>query len=100
MEIELSQYEVNNNEEENRFELIVDDHTAVIEYFIVRDSIVFTHTGVPTPLEGQGVASKMAKTTLEYAKAEGLWVIPKCPFVRSYIKRHSEYMSLVAPDFF
>ena len=37
----------------------------------------------------------MVKAALEYAKEEGLKVVPQCPFVRSYIERHKEYESLL-----
>ncbi len=57
--------------------------------------IVFTHTGVPPALEGRGIGSALAKTGLEYARANNLEVVPLCSFVRGYIERKPEYQDLV-----
>jgi predicted GNAT family acetyltransferase len=99
MHMELDKIVVVNNTDESRFEVQVDEYTAVIDYYRRGNNIVFTHTGVPDPLGGQGLAGKMAKTALEYAKAEGLKVVPQCPFVRAYIRRHAEYQQLVSEEF-
>lgn len=99
MQIELDKITVENNTDASRFQVQVEEHTAVIDYYLRGDDIVFTHTGVPEPLGGQGLAGKMAKTALEYAKAEGLKVVPQCPFVRAYLRRHAEYQELVSAAF-
>jgi predicted GNAT family acetyltransferase len=99
MQIELDEIIVKNNSAESRFEVRVDEHLAVIDYYREGNEIVFTHTGVPDALGGQGLAGKMAKTALEHAKSNGLDVVPNCPFVRAYIRRHSEYLELVSDSF-
>jgi len=58
-------------------------------------NITFTHTEVPEELEGQGIASQLARFALEDARACGLAVIPLCPFINAYIRRHQEYLPLV-----
>lgn len=95
MEIDLDKVEVINNSDARRFETRVGDYFALIDYMRAGNNIVFTHTEVPTIFEGQGVAGKMAKTALEYARDHDLKVIPLCPFVTSYIRRHPEYQPLV-----
>ena len=87
---------VTNNEALRRYETEVDGHTAFAEYFISDGVITFVHTLVPAELEGRGVGSALAKTALDHARARGLSVVPRCPFIRSYIDRHEEYQSLVA----
>lgn len=99
MQIELDKITVENNTDASRFQVQFEEHIAVIDYYLRGNDIVFTHTGVPEPLGGQGLASKMAKTALEYAKAEGLKVVPQCPFVRAYLRRHAEYQELVSEAF-
>ncbi|GHO86965.1 GNAT family N-acetyltransferase [Dictyobacter formicarum] len=49
------------------------------------DQIIFLHTGVPAALEGHGIASKRASFALEEARLQHFTVIPRCPFVASYI---------------
>ena len=88
---------VANNETAQRYEARVDGHLAVITYQRLGDRIVFIHTEVPEDLEGRGIASKMAQFALDDARAQGLAVIPRCPFVAGYIRRHPEYADLVPP---
>ncbi len=95
MQIDLESVKVENNKEARRFEARVDDYFALIDYIPAGRNIVFTHTEVPKIFENQGVASKMAKVALEYARANELKVIPLCPFVAAYIRRHAEYQPLV-----
>ena len=87
--------EVINNRAQNRYEVKVGNEVAVIIYEPGENSITFLHTEVPPALEGQGLASKLAKFALEDARAQHLSVTPLCPFVASYIRRHPDYMSLL-----
>jgi predicted GNAT family acetyltransferase len=87
--------EVINNRAQNRYEVNLGDEVAVIIYEPGEKSITFLHTEVPPALEGQGLASKLAKFALEDARAQHLSVTPLCPFVASYIRRHPDYMSLL-----
>src|SRR5690606_17493780 len=54
-----------------------------------------THTVVETAAEGRGVGSALARTALDAARAEGLRVVPQCPFIAAYIARHPDYADLV-----
>ena len=86
---------VTHNPEENRFELTLDGHLAVLDYIMMGDIIIFTHTGVPPEIEGGNVGVKLAQTGLEYARQNGLGVRSKCWFVSKYLKRHPEYQDLL-----
>ncbi len=91
------QIEIVHNKLAKRFEVELDQYVAVLTYRMADDDkkIIFTHTGVPPALSGQGIASKMAVRALTYAREEELGVVPVCPFVSSYIRRHQEYQDLV-----
>ncbi|MDB5058937.1 MAG: acetyltransferase [Chloroflexi bacterium] len=91
--------EVSNNEDAHRYEATVDGQLSVINYQRTDGQIVYTHTEVPEELEGHGIAARMAHAALEDARAQGLSVIPRCPFVASYIQRHTEYMDLVPAEY-
>jgi hypothetical protein len=99
MDIQPENITVVNNEAKGQFEANVNGHLGVVEYRRVKDRIIFTHTEVPVALEGKGVASKLAKTALDFAKNEGLTVMPLCPFIAGYIHRHPEYRPLVLEGF-
>jgi predicted GNAT family acetyltransferase len=78
-----------------QFRVGVGDAAAVLQYRSAPGRITFLHTLVPEALRGQGIAQKLAHAGLEHAKSEGLGVVPVCPFVQSYIKKHPEYQALV-----
>ncbi len=88
---------VTNNRDEHRYEVKIDEQLAVLTYKLQLGRIVFLHTGVPPALEGQGIANQLASFALEDARAQHLTVVPLCPFVASYIRRHQEYLPLL-PD--
>jgi uncharacterized protein len=86
---------VRHNEDENRFEADVDGVLAVADYVRRDDRIIFTHTQVPAELEGHGVGNALAEAALDYSRAEGLRVVPRCAFMAAYIRRHKKYQDLV-----
>ncbi len=90
---------VTRNEIVSRFEIAVGGHIAVLMYRLEPGSIVFVHTEVPEELEGQGLGKKLAIAALNYAVENSLKVVPLCPFVAGYIKRHPEYQDLVREDY-
>jgi uncharacterized protein len=57
--------------------------------------IVFTHTEVDPSYEGRGVGSTLVRGALDDARANGLPVLPLCPFVKGWIGKHPEYSDLV-----
>ena len=88
--------EVRNNEAEHRYELEVDGELAIAEYRLRPGRISFTHTEVPDALEGRGIGKRLVKAALDDARAQGLKVVPICPFVKYYIETHSEERDLIA----
>jgi predicted GNAT family acetyltransferase len=59
------------------------------------DVITFRHTEVPPALSGHGIASRLVRRALEFARAQGLKVVPRCPFVSAYMAKHSEFNDLL-----
>lgn len=86
---------VRNNIGENRFETAIEGQTAFVQYVRRVDTIWFTHTKVPHPLEGRGIGSALAKHVLDYALEHSLKVVPSCPFIAEYIELHPEYAPLL-----
>ncbi len=94
-----AQVSVRDNPEELRYELVVDGEVrGEILYRRSPDRIVLVHTEVATALEGQGLASRLVRGALDDIRARGLRVVPICPFVRGYVRRHPEYEDLVTRD--
>lgn len=78
-----------------RFELERDGQVALLEYTIAGNVIALLHTEVPPQLRGQGLASKLAETALQWAREHHMKVDVVCPFVGDYLKGHHEYSDLV-----
>jgi predicted GNAT family acetyltransferase len=95
----VNDLKIENNQGAQRWEAYLDQHMAVAEYRRRRDTVFFIHTEVPRELEGRGVASMLVKAALDDARTQHLAVVPFCPFVAGYIRRHPEYKALVHPDY-
>ena len=78
-----------------RFEISLDGQIAFSKYLLVGEKIIIEHTEVPIELEGKGIASRIVRTALDYARAQKLKVMPLCPFTAGFIHRHPEYQDLV-----
>lgn len=95
----VSNLQVRKNEEKNRFELTIAGHTALVEYVEMGKKIIYTHTEVPEAFKGQGLGTKLAQAVLDYAREHDLKVMPLCPFIAAWIRRHPEYRDLVIEGF-
>jgi len=91
MKEEYKALQLVHNKEKHRFELEVDGQLAIIEYITSPAAIYLTHTEVAEEIEGKGVASAIIEKTLNYIESENLKLIPLCPLVAAYIKRHPEW---------
>ena len=89
--------EISDNAALHRFELHVHGETAVLVYERTGHLLRLVHTEVPQILEGQGVGSKLVRAVLQFAQENSLNVVPLCPFVAQYMKRHPEYSAIVDP---
>ena len=88
--------QVQHEKSAQRFAVELDGATAVLSYKEEGDTIYLVHTEVPAEMEGKGIGGQLAKTALNYARENHLKVVPRCPFVASYVQRHPEYQDLVA----
>ncbi len=96
MDFNLDTMIVEDNPQASRFEATLDGQlVAVAQYERTGNQITFTHTIVAEAAEGHGVGGKLVKFALDQARAEALVVVPQCPFVQSYLRRHPEYRDLV-----
>jgi uncharacterized protein len=87
-----------NNESEQRFEMHVQGQTAFLSYQRFPDRFVIVHTEVPPALEGKGIAGKLVAAALDFARATHLRVIPLCPYVTGYVRKHPEYHDLLSTE--
>ena len=88
-------YQLINNEARKQYEVHTDEAVLRIEYILAQDRIFLTHTEVPKSMEGKGLGSAIVKLALEDIEQKGLTLVPLCPFVALYLKRHPEWKRLV-----
>jgi predicted GNAT family acetyltransferase len=89
---------VTDNTEQSRFELRTDGALAELTYRLRAGRLVLVHTGVPAELGGHGVGGLLVQAALAKAEAEGLTIVPLCPFARSWLERHPDTAAGVVVD--
>ncbi|MBA2739341.1 MAG: N-acetyltransferase [Nocardioidaceae bacterium] len=82
--------------ERKRFEILVDGEVVGFAVYHLEDGrAAIPHTEVDPAHGGQGLASELVHTVLEAARQHEHQVLPYCPFVSAYIRKHTEYIGLV-----
>ncbi len=91
-----AEYELIDNRENKRYAINIGSDVAFIEYVLSTAGEIFlTHTEVPKIMEGKGVGSALVLKVLKDIEERNLRLIPLCPFVATYIKRHPEWRRLI-----
>ena len=80
--------DVIDNPEAQQFELHIDGETAFLAYRRSDTSLVLVHTEVPERLRGKHLGERLVVAALDSARAAGLRIVPVCPFVRAYLRKH------------
>ncbi|QIR15983.1 GNAT family N-acetyltransferase [Shewanella aestuarii] len=62
------------------------NNEAILEYHLTGHSVDFHHTFVPPSLRGQGIAEKLVRSGLAWAKAEQLTIKASCSYVQKFLK--------------
>jgi uncharacterized protein len=86
---------VRDNSAAQRYEMDVAGERAFITYRRSGDVVTLLHAEVPHALSGRGVGSALVQGTLELARSQGQKVVPRCPFVANYIKKHAQFQDLL-----
>ena len=80
------------NDARHRYELHVGDELAVEIRFLDRPGHAeFIHTDTAEKFRGHGLAKVLAHFALDDAVAAGKRIIPNCPFVYRYLRKHDSY---------
>ena len=87
---------VRDNPALSRFELDDDGAMVFANYRLDGNVLTILHTETPPQARGKGLASQLVAGVLNIARARGLKVVPRCPFVRAYMAKHPETQDLLA----
>lgn len=86
--------EVIHEKENNRFVISINGLESFVEYSVYENALDLYHTYTPPELRGKGLAEKVVRAAIEYAKENNLKVIPSCSYVAVFLQRHPEYSEL------
>jgi predicted GNAT family acetyltransferase len=92
----MTQSAVRDNKALHRFELEEEGLVAFADYRRTGDILTIPHVEAPIALRGQGTAGRLMSGLLDIVRAEGLRVIPTCPYAEAFIRRHKHYQDLIA----
>ena len=79
--------------------LVVQDGTeAELVYRRTGRRLVLLHTGVPEALSGHGIGGRLVRAAVDRARAEGLTLVPYCPFAAEWLIGHPGEVADVPVD--
>ena len=80
-----------------RYVLARDGLEGEITFSIASSTLIIAdHTGVPDAWRGQGIGDLLARRLAEDARANGVKIVPLCPFVNRWRARHPEWADVFA----
>lgn len=82
----------------HRYEILVDDKRAGLTAYRDRDDRrVFFHTEIDDAHAGQGLAAILVEQALTDVRASGMRIVPVCPYVAKFLKKHQEFADITDP---
>jgi uncharacterized protein len=82
---------VERNAAKYRYELHVGDKLAgFAQYHDSGNRVVFTHSEIDDAFAGQGFGKVLAAGALDDAVAREKVIVPLCPFIAAYVRKHLE----------
>lgn len=84
----------------SRFEILVDGALAGFTEYRDRGAgvLAFPHTEIDAAFGGRGLGGTLVAQAMATVAARGQHVLPYCPFVLKYLRRHPELTTLVPED--
>ncbi|MGP8297191.1 GNAT family N-acetyltransferase [Streptomyces inhibens] len=82
----------------NRYEILVEGERAGLTAYRDRgEQRVFHHTEIDDAFAGQGLASRLVREALTDVRKSGKRIVPVCPYVAEFLKRHDEFADITDP---
>ena len=79
-----------------RYALVENGAEAELTYSIASPTLIIAdHTGVPEAFRGQGTGLRLVERLIADARAEGVRIVPLCPFVKAQARRHPEWSDVI-----
>lgn len=89
--------EIHHDPVARRFFTVVEGCEAETTYHYDGETVlVISHTGVPRPIEGRGIASELIRAVFEFARSANLKVRPACSYAAAWVQQHTQYADIIA----
>lgn len=77
--------------------LVEQDGKRVAALVYDRDNgrLLIEHTEVDKSLRGQNIGYELVRSAVDFARREGLTILPVCPFAKAQIQKHPEWTDVV-----
>jgi len=83
---------VTHEPEKQRFVSTLEGQESVLEYRLLPDhGVEFTRTFVPEPLRGHGIAEKLVRTGIGWAREQGFEMTASCWYVSRILKHRKKH---------
>jgi len=89
MAYHLAMIQIDHDAASHRFSTTVDGERAVLDYTLAADVMTITHTEVPGPIEGRGIAAELTRKAIDTAREHRWRVVPACSYAAAYLARHA-----------
>ncbi|TDL99910.1 MAG: GNAT family N-acetyltransferase [Flavobacteriaceae bacterium] len=88
--------EVEHQKENFRFVLdLGEGFEAELNYFLKGQTLIISHTGVPSMFRGNGYAEKLTAFALDFARKNGYKVQPQCSYAVHYFAKNPSEKDLL-----
>jgi uncharacterized protein len=94
----MSDVAVTDNQSDSQFEIHADGELAELLYRTRAGRLILVHTEVPEALGGRGLGGELVRAAIGKAAAEGMTIVPLCPFARGWLERHPDEAAKVTID--
>ncbi|HEU5353977.1 MAG TPA: GNAT family N-acetyltransferase, partial [Actinocrinis sp.] len=83
---------------ESLYQVVIDGGPAGLAAYRDRGhQRVFYHTEVDDAFAGQGLAARLVQEALTDTRAAGMRIVPVCPYVATFLKRHDGFTDIADP---
>jgi hypothetical protein len=72
-----------------QFTTDVEGHRAELDYTVANDVMTITHTGVPAPIGGRGIAAELMRAAIKVAAERGWSINPACSYAAAYMRKQA-----------
>jgi predicted GNAT family acetyltransferase len=81
---------ISHDQNGKKFTIEIDGHLAELDYTVAGEVMTITHTRVPQPIGGRGVAAELMRAALKVAAERGWSINPACSYAAAYMRKHAQ----------